>query len=54
MKKIVLYFATVLAAVPALAKLNVVATTPDLGAIAREIGGDRIDLTVLAKATEDP
>ena len=30
---------------PAGAKLNVVATTPDLGAIARAIGGDQIDLT---------
>jgi zinc/manganese transport system substrate-binding protein len=39
---------------PALAKLNVVATTPDLGAIAREIGGEHIELTILAKPTEDP
>src|SRR6266542_4451757 len=38
----------------ALAKLNVVATTPDLGAIAQEIGGDKINLTTLAKPTEDP
>jgi zinc/manganese transport system substrate-binding protein len=36
------------------AKLNVVATTPDLTAIAKEIGGDKITLTTLAKATEDP
>lgn len=36
------------------AKLNVVTSTPDLAAIAREIGGDHIDLTVLAKPTEDP
>ncbi len=36
------------------AKLNVVATTPDLGAIAREIGGDKIEVTTLAKPTEDP
>ena len=36
------------------AKLNVVATTADLGAIAKEIGGDHIDLTVLGKPTEDP
>lgn len=35
-------------------KLRVVATTPDLGAVASAIGGDRIDLTVLAKPTEDP
>jgi zinc/manganese transport system substrate-binding protein len=36
------------------AKLNVVATTPDLASIAREIGGDHIDLTTLAKPNEDP
>jgi zinc/manganese transport system substrate-binding protein len=36
------------------AKLNVVATTADLGSIAKEIGGDRIELTTLAKPTEDP
>jgi len=35
-------------------KLNVVATTPDLAAIAREIGGDAIDVTAMAKPTEDP
>jgi zinc/manganese transport system substrate-binding protein len=39
---------------PTLAKLNVVATTADLGAIAKEIGGERIDVTTLAKPTEDP
>src|SRR3954469_21812856 len=43
-----------LTAVPLHAKLNVVATTPDLGAIASEVGGDHIDLTTLAKPTEDP
>src|SRR5437899_3593606 len=41
-------------ALPAFAKLNAVATTPDLAAIAREIGGDHIDITTLAKPTEDP
>src|SRR3954470_17429450 len=35
-------------------KLNVVTTTPDLGAIAREIGGDRVDVKTLANPTEDP
>jgi zinc/manganese transport system substrate-binding protein len=35
-------------------KLNVVTTTPDLGALAREIGGDRVDVKSLAKPTEDP
>jgi zinc/manganese transport system substrate-binding protein len=38
----------------AYAKLSVVATTPDLAAIAKEIGKDHIDLTTLAKPTEDP
>jgi zinc/manganese transport system substrate-binding protein len=36
------------------AKLNVVATTPDIGAIANEIGGDKISLTTMARPTEDP
>lgn len=35
------------------AKLNVVATTPDFGAIAREIGGEAVEVTTLAKPTED-
>ena len=39
---------------PALAKLNVVATTPDLASIAKEIGGDHVEITTLAKPTEDP
>src|SRR5512143_2555715 len=39
---------------PAFARLDVVATTPDLAAIAREVGGDLIELTTLAKPTEDP
>src|SRR5213594_288672 len=34
--------------------LNVVATTPDLAALAREIGGDNVDVKALAKPTEDP
>ena len=39
---------------PPAAKISVVATTPDLGAIAKEIGGDMIDVKTLAKPTEDP
>lgn len=35
------------------AKLNVVATLPDYAAIAQEIGGDKIDVTSLAKGSED-
>ncbi|HEX8076376.1 MAG TPA: metal ABC transporter substrate-binding protein, partial [Chthoniobacterales bacterium] len=32
---------------------NVVATLPDLGAVGREIGGDKVSVSVLAKPTED-
>jgi len=35
------------------AKIKVVATLPDLGALAREVGGDNVDVSVLAKPTED-
>ena len=49
-----LFFGALALASTAQAKLNVVATTPDLASIAREIGGDKIELTTLAKATEDP
>ena len=35
-------------------KLSVVATTPDLASLAREIGGDAVDVKALAKPTEDP
>lgn len=40
--------------VPASAKLNVVATLPDFGAIAQEIGGDKVKVTSIARGTEDP
>src|SRR5439155_1080434 len=42
------------AVTPAMKKLQVVTTTPDLGAIAREIGGDNVDVKTLAKPSEDP
>ncbi|HKR10005.1 MAG TPA: metal ABC transporter substrate-binding protein [Gemmatimonadaceae bacterium] len=38
----------------AAAQLKVVATTPDLASVAREIGGDRVNVVALAKPTEDP
>jgi zinc/manganese transport system substrate-binding protein len=41
-------------AISAQAKLNVVATLPDFGSLAREIGGDKVEVTVMAKPTEDP
>src|ERR1044072_7259083 len=34
--------------------LNVVATTEDLGAIAREVGGDKVTVDAIAKGYQDP
>jgi ABC-type Zn uptake system ZnuABC Zn-binding protein ZnuA len=42
------------AGAPPAHKLNVVATTPDLAALAQAIGGDVVDVKALAKPTEDP
>lgn len=39
---------------PSLAKLNVVVTTPDLAAVAQEIGGSEVEVTTLMRPTEDP
>lgn len=36
------------------AQLRVVATTPDLASLGREIGGSAVSVTALAKPTEDP
>src|SRR5438270_12205489 len=55
MKKNLLILSTILAcALSAQAKLKVAATLPDFGSLAREVGGGKIDIVVLAKATEDP
>ena len=43
-----------LAACQARAALRVVATTPEYGAIAAVIGGDKVTVATLAKPTEDP
>jgi zinc/manganese transport system substrate-binding protein len=55
MKRILLTlcFSTALA-ISAQAKLKVVATLPDLASLAREIGGDKIEVSAMAKPTEDP
>jgi ABC-type Zn uptake system ZnuABC Zn-binding protein ZnuA len=53
----VLFPAAVLSVVlasPALAAVKVVTTTEDLAAIAREVGGDRVEVTALAKGYQDP
>ena len=45
-----------LTATPAFAqgKLNVVTSTEDLGSITREVGGDRVSVTALARGYQDP
>ncbi|HEX7484554.1 MAG TPA: metal ABC transporter substrate-binding protein [Vicinamibacterales bacterium] len=35
-------------------KLNVIATTEDLASLARDVGGDRIDVEALARGYQDP
>jgi zinc/manganese transport system substrate-binding protein len=39
---------------PAFAKLNLLVTTADLGAVAREVGGDSVKVEVIASADRDP
>ena len=41
------------AATVAHAKLNIVASTPDIAAIAQQIGGSDVDITTLARPSED-
>jgi zinc/manganese transport system substrate-binding protein len=54
MKRIISSLCCFLAlAITAQAKLKVVATLPDLAALAREIGGDKIEVSAMAKPTED-
>jgi zinc/manganese transport system substrate-binding protein len=54
MKRILFTFSLFALVFAAQAKLNVVATLPDFGAIAQEIGGDKIKVTSIARGTEDP
>jgi zinc/manganese transport system substrate-binding protein len=58
MRKAFLLVVAILAAatpgVLAQGKLNVVATTEDLAAIAREVGGDRIAVEAIARGYQDP
>ena len=44
----------VLAAAPAGAKLRVVATLPDVADMARQIGGDRVEVETIAQGSQDP
>ena len=55
-QRIIVALAVLLAgtSVDAADKLRVVATTADLGALAGAVGGDAVEVTTLARATEDP
>jgi len=53
MKAHFLAFTVALLTGAAEAKLNVVATVPDFGAIAEEVGGDKVKVTTIARGTED-
>ncbi len=51
---VTLVLAALLLPVAAQAKLKVVCTYPYIGDLARTIGGERVEVTVLAKGTDDP
>ncbi|MCX5814537.1 MAG: metal ABC transporter substrate-binding protein [Proteobacteria bacterium] len=53
-KLLMIFIMFCLYATPALAKLNVVTTLPWIGSIAYSIGGDKIKVTALVKANQDP
>ena len=46
--------AVLLVAAPALAALNIFATVPEWGALAEELGGDKINVYVATNALQDP
>jgi zinc/manganese transport system substrate-binding protein len=54
MRTLLLLIGLALPLAGAQARLNVVATTPDLASIASAVGGDQIQLTTLARPNEDP
>jgi zinc/manganese transport system substrate-binding protein len=55
MKRYLLTFLMVLLlTTPALAKVNVVATLPFIGSIAKEIGKDKLNVITLVKPSQDP
>jgi zinc/manganese transport system substrate-binding protein len=53
MKRILTLF-FLLCSLPALAEVKVLATVPEWGALAREIGGERVAVTVATTAMQDP
>jgi zinc/manganese transport system substrate-binding protein len=56
MRQLILLVTLLLAAhaAPAAADVKVVATVPDLAAIAREVGGDQVSISAMSLPTQDP
>src|SRR4026209_2817844 len=54
LKLLLLFLLALPGGVFAQGKLNVVATTEDLGSLAREVGGDKVSVTSLARGYQDP
>jgi ABC-type Zn uptake system ZnuABC Zn-binding protein ZnuA len=54
LSRVLVVLAATASPAPAYAKLYVVTTTPDLAAIAREVGGDEVEVESLALGTQDP
>src|SRR5678815_167374 len=54
LKLLLLFLLALPGGVLAQGKLNVVTTTEDLGSLAREVGGDKVSVTALAKGYQDP
>lgn len=52
-KRYVFIFMLIMFATPAFAEVNVVATLPWIGSIVREIGKERVNITVLVKPNQD-
>src|SRR5215210_2563304 len=56
MIRTITFFLALAFAVPSIAnsQLKVVAATEDLGALSRDVGGDKVAVTALAKGYQDP
>lgn len=54
MKKLIFALSMLLFPAWSQAKVNVVATLPVFGALATEIGGDRVEVKSLARGNQDP
>jgi ABC-type Zn uptake system ZnuABC Zn-binding protein ZnuA len=54
LKFLLLFLLALPAGVFAQGKLNIVTTTEDLGSLAREVGGDKVSVTALARGYQDP